>query len=505
MSGLKNRLIYFYLKYIKGLRTAEGLVRFALVRKGEEALFIHGDRAWGLSKLAGKAKLLVHSLAADRIEAGEVVAVHLANSLEFLEIRLACFLGGQIFCALIDDFSPDDMIIKLKETNARILYHDDRLDDDTLSQIKRSCPGLIIRHGKSERPHVGATISVLRKKIHPEDLSAVGFTSGTTGLSKSVLWPQGVWAESFYHLLLNSKASGGKPVFLLAMPFSTVGCLNILPVIMMGARAYLLEEFDEESVARMICEKGITHMVLAPSFLYRLYAHFRDNNLSVPDTLQSLTVGSAVLSSAQWRRINLFFKGAVNQSYGMAEVLAPLAGRSLPAESQDARSVGRPIPQVRIRLREKDEEGRGLISIRSTTRSRAYLGLDTEAFGSGKWFHSDDWGCFNDRGELTVLGRSRDRWCREDKVIFRRDLEELFHRIDDVCDVAVFLEGNILSAEVVLHRGSFLTEKELLHALAPGIPKPLQIGDIGFVDSLSLSSSGKKAKRLTSPVTMSLP
>jgi acyl-CoA synthetase (AMP-forming)/AMP-acid ligase II len=504
MTRLKTGFIHFYLKYLKGLKTADGLFRFALERKGGKALFIHGEREWDLDKLAGKAKLMVHSFASDRIESGDVVAVHLANSLEFLEIRIACFLGGQIFCALIDDFSPADMIVKLKETNARILYHDDRLDGEALALIRRSCPGLIIRHGKSERPHVGATISVVRKKIRPDDLSAVGFTSGTTGLSKSVLWPQRVWAESFYHLLRNGRPTRGAAIFLLAMPFSTVGCLNILPVIMMGARAYILEKFDEEEVARMIRERGITHMVLAPSFLYRLYAYFRENNLSVPDTLQSLTVGSAVLSPAQWRRINLFFKGTVNQSYGMAEVLAPLAGRSLPDESEDARSVGRPIPQVSIRLREKDEEGRGLISIRSTTRSRAYLGQETEAFGPGKWFHSDDWGFFNDRGELTILGRSRDRWIRGDKVIFRRDLEELFHRIDDVSDAAVFLEGNILSAEVVLHRNSLLREKELLDALAPGIPTPLQIGDIRFVDSLSLSSSGKKTNRISSPLALSL-
>ena len=483
-----------------------GLLRFAVKKNNGATVLIDGDRSLTINEVNSNANRLCSYFLSKGLQKGDRVGVWLKNRKEYIETRLACYKAGDVFIALIDDFSFRQGLDVLNDTECKVLFFDNRIPQEQLQEIFRLS---LVEHAVStdkfpSDEKVTAYEDILSQykdnetdvKTKPDDISAIGFTSGTTGKSKGVVWSHKAWLDSFYHFVLNSDGTSLKnAVFLHVVPFSTAGSLVILPSLVSGAKSILLSSFNVEETADTIDKMGITHLVLPPSFLIQLWDFFESHKPAYHfKSIRNISVGSAILPGAKWAEMLRTFGPVIQQSYGMAEVLAPLAFLRItdPAGRKDLlTSVGKTIPQVKIRVMDKARGNTGILKIKSTTSALGYWKQPelTRQFFENGWFVTTDLGYVNQEGYLFIKGRAAHAINYKNNTLNPRDIEEVIHEFPGVKEVCILIRQNKLFAVVTQRTGYTVNIAELKAFCS----KNLNVlpDEYVLLDTLPCSTSGK--------------
>lgn len=503
---LKNYLVFFYLRWIKRITTPAGLVRFAVKKNNGATVLIDGDRSFTINEVNSNANKLCSYFSSKGLRKGDRVGVWLKNRKEYIEIRLACYKAGYVFMALIDDFSFRQGLDVLNDTECKILIFDNRLHQEQLQEVFRlsmvedavstdkfpsdekvTAYEDILSQNKDDEPDV---------KIKPDEISAIGFTSGTTGKSKGVVWSHNAWLNSFFHFVLNSDGTSLEDaVFLHVVPFSTAGSLVILPSLVSGAKSILLPSFNVEEVADTIDKMGVTHLVLPPSFLIQLWDFFESRKPAYHfKSIRNISVGSAILPGAKWAEMVKTFGPVIQQSYGMAEVLAPLAFLRItnPEGQKDLlTSVGKTIPQVKIEVIDKAQNNPGILKILSKTCALGYWKQPelTRQFFENGWFVTTDLGYVNQEGYLFIKGRAAHVINYKNNTLNPRDIEEVIHEFPGVKEVCMLTRQDKLLV-VLTQRTGYTVDVSELKAFCS---KRLDVhpDEFAIIDTLPCSTSGK--------------
>ena len=119
-----------------------------------------------------------------------------------------------------------------------------------------------------------------------------------------------------------------------------------------------------------------------------------------------------------------FFEG-----YGLTET-APVLSVTSPKEKPIAGSVGRPLPGIEVKIAEPDATtGVGEVIARGRNVMAGYWeneGATAEAIRDG-WFHTGDLGRFDEKGNLYLVGRSKDVIVDANgKNVYPDEIEELY-------------------------------------------------------------------------------
>lgn len=102
---------------------------------------------------------------------------------------------------------------------------------------------------------------------------------------------------------------------------------------------------------------------------------------------------------------------------------------------------GVPLDGVEVRIDDAGPSGAGRIVIGGTTLARGYRNPPTsgpDPFGEPGWFHTDDVGCFDESGRLTVLGRADEAISTGGLTVMPGPVEAVLARHPAVLDCAVF-------------------------------------------------------------------
>lgn len=502
-----NYLKYIYLRYIKRIDTPGKLIQFFAKRNAQNVVIEENTKILTMEQLNNRVNCLSNSLLELGLRRGDKIGVILKNCIEFIELRLAAYKTGLIFCALIDDFTEEQILDRISKIRFNALFiENNNLVDRILNLPDGDIPEWIVaisfNHSDKQIQDYETLIDNGNPiepdcAIIPDDLSAIGFTSGTTGESKAVVWSHRAWLQSFYHFMLNTRLTKGEMRMLQFIPFSTAGSLVILPWIASGGRMIIKKDYSPDDIANTIEEKYITHLTMAPVFLIDFWDYcLSAKNHRNFDSLKSISVGSAPLSGLKLKQIIEFFGPVIQQSYGMAEVLAPLATvriRDPLKEKNKLTSVGIPIKQIGIKLTGKDEKGFGHICIRSKTSSLGYWnpeGIDRSCFQQN-WFLTDDLGYFDKKGNLYIRERKSRVIHQSNSIIYPRDIEEIIHGYPAVKNVLVCKSGNKLFAYLSNRRNRTIDLSELKAYCLQHIPEQFIPDEFSIRVNLPVSTSGK--------------
>jgi long-chain acyl-CoA synthetase len=340
--------------------------------------------------------------------------------------------------------------------------------------------------------------------ISENDLFAITFTSGTTGLPKGV--PHRVGSLFSAAALFNGALEFGPQhrfYHVLAMSYMA-GFLNtLLCPFLAGSSIVVSRPFD----ARLALEfwkapmqYGVNTLWLVPTILSSLLR--ADRSVAGAEYCrQSVKIaccGTAPLPARLKREFETKFGVELLESYGLSETLF-VSTNCLKARRHPG-STGPVLPRVTVRIGDDGE-----VFIRTPTMMSGYLDYKTlqpDAAAVPEWFPSGDLGNLDAEGNLYITGRKKDLIIRGGINISPRHVEEILMEHEAVAEAAVVglpheFYGEEVAAILRLKPGQTLdAARPSLEAYAKAKLRPAAVPSKWFsMDDFPRSSTGKVQKQ----------
>ncbi len=422
---------------------------------------------------------------------GDQVAVTGKNSPEWAIAYLAVLFAGAAVVPLDSQLSREDTEILLRASGASVVFSDeekyDDLDPDRLGlrarySLSSSRDGYILALGGGT-PETGKPGSP--EESFPDagpaaenDLAAILFTSGTTGVPKGVMLTHRNLVSDcflaqanlsvrhtdvFYALLpihhaytmlavfIESLSVGAETVFGKRMATGPIlRDLRQAKVTMFLGVPMLFNKLLA-GILRGVREKGpaayaLVRSLMALSGLIKKTTGINPGKRLFRTVLEKASLstiricisGGGPLAPEVFRRYNELGIDFV-QGYGLTET-SPIITLN-PVEHYKETSVGRVIPEVRVRILDPDERGAGEIAVRGPIVMRGYYRNEEETgkvlSGDG-WLRTGDVGYLDDENYLYLTGRAKSMIVTEGgKNVYPEEIENRFQLYDEIDQILI--------------------------------------------------------------------
>jgi len=334
-------------------------------------------------------------------------------------------------------------------------------------------------------------------ELPPEAVQLIISTSGSSGQAKAVMLRGCNLAAA---IDASAQGLGLHPgdSWLCCLPLSAIGGISIaFRCVKAGARAVLLDRFEEEAVMAAIKAHGITHLSVVPAMLSRLMAL----QASPPPHLRAVLVGGAALSQSIAEQA-LDQGWPIRPTYGMSETASQIATCGS-AQGWQPGLAGRPLAGFeldfakdgRLRLR-----GPQLMAGYANPLMHPGLGLDPQG-----WLETGDLGRLDDFGRLWVTGRADDVLISGGVTLHPSEVEHLLAPCPGLGEAAVTARpddvwGDLL---VVFHTGTAKSQQVLTWCKA-NLPSALRPRQAVAIPALPLNGAKKLDRRALRALASSL-
>ena len=310
-----------------------------------------------------------------------------------------------------------------------------------------------------------------------DDLAAILYTSGTTGRSKGAML-------SHDNLLSNAvvlkRYWGWRPgdVLIHALPIFHVHGLFVAlhGALINGSKMIWLGKFDPQFVVRQL--PRATVFMGVPTLYVRLLAEPTLDRQACKG-MRLFISGSAPLLIETFRAWQERTGHTILERYGMSET-AMLTSNPYDAKDGERRggTVGFPLPGVGVRVR--GEAGQDLpageiggIEVRGPNVFKGYWRMPEktrEEFTADGWFKTGDVGQIDQRGYVTIVGRSKDLIISGGYNVYPAEIEGYINEMPGVAESAVVGVphpdfGEVGVAVVTLKPGAALQPEAVIASL----------------------------------------
>ncbi|MET9731282.1 4-coumarate--CoA ligase family protein [Streptomyces sp. NPDC006458] len=346
-----------------------------------------------------------------------------------------------------------------------------------------------------------------------EDVAALPYSSGTTGVPKGVMLTHRQIATNLAQLEPAISAERGERI-LAVLPFFHIYGLTALmnAPLRQGATVVVLPRFELETFLAAIQNHRITGLYVAPPIVLALAKHpavAQYDLSSLKYVVSAAAPLDAELAAACSARLGL---PPVGQAYGMTELSPGTHVVPLNAMAQaPPGTVGRLIAGTEMRIVSLDDPGKDLgigeageILIRGPQVMKGYLGRPdaTAAMIDGEgWVHTGDVGRVDEGGWLFVVDRVKELIKYKGYQVAPAELEALLLTHTGIADAAVIgaydAEGNeIPHAHVVRQPGAAdLTVEDVMAYVGERVAPYKRVREVTFIDSVPRAASGKILRR----------
>ena len=353
-------------------------------------------------EIEARSNRVANALRARGFQKGDRLCVYLANSVELIDIFLACVKLGVIFVPI------------------NVLYRDREIDHITRDaeprEVITSAPEA---PDDTDRPY---------ESLDGDTPAAIIYTSGTTGASKGAILTHNNFMHNSRNLLSAWQITDADRL-LLALPLFHVHALGngLHCWLMSGCRMRLLERFDHRTAADAFLDFRPTLFFGVPT----IYVRLLDAPPEIASSMRLFVSGSAPLPAHVFEQFRERFGHTILERYGMTETFMTLSNPY--AGERRAGTVGFPLPGVSVRIVD------GELQVKSPAVFAGYWrnpDATAAAFEDG-WFKTGDLASVSEDGYYTLLGRKSDLIISGGFNIYPREIEEVLLEQSGVREAAV--------------------------------------------------------------------
>ena len=344
--------------------------------------------------------------------------------------------------------------------------------------------------------------------VAPDDVVALPYSSGTTGLCKGVMLTHRNLVGNIAQLLALLQLQPDDSV-IAVLPFFHIYGMQVMMNggLRAGSTVVTLPRFDLEQFLRVHQDYRITRSFVAPPIVLALAKHPLVDKFDLGAVKQIMSAAAPLkedLAAACAMRLNC----EVVQGYGMTE-LSPASHLTPPGWFRPG-SVGVTAPNTETRIVDPasgadlgpDEDGE--ICVRGPQVMKGYLNnpqATAAMIEPDGWLHTGDLGHLDADGHLYVVDRLKELIKYKGFQVPPAELEAVLLRHPDVTDAAVVglpdeEAGEIPVGYVVLRPGAPVSPEEIMQFAAAQVASYKQIRRLEVVETIPKSASGKILRRV---------
>jgi long-chain acyl-CoA synthetase len=343
-----------------------------------------------------------------------------------------------------------------------------------------------------------------------DDLGALMYTGGTTGVSKGVMLTHANISrntQQFRQWFL--KLKDGEESMLAIFPFfhsaGWTGMQNLC--ILTGWTDILVPKPEPDSIVYLMANFKPSLVPGVPTIYISLLNNEKFRNLDF-SFLKVFIAGGAPLAVETIKQLKALKDVPILNVYGLTEICpmgtaTPLGGKEKPG------TVGVPLPSTDLKIvdlttgkQEMKIGEEGEICFKGPQVMKGYYKRPEETAIALKdgWLYTGDIGCLDNDGYLTIVDRKKDLIVASGYNIYPKEIDELLMehpKIMEVCTIGVpdSYRGETVKTFVVVKPGQTITTEEVTafckERLAPyKVPKFVE-----FIDALPKSTVGKILRR----------
>jgi fatty-acyl-CoA synthase len=506
--------------------TITSLLLQSVEKYPNRAALVHGERRWTYGAWYARIQRLAGALAELGVRPTDRVAFYLYTSEASATTFFACQLLGAVAVPMNFRLASGEAAYILRDSGARVLVYGRNLQENVL-RVAENVPSVhaYIAHGGDIAgiPTGHFDFDTLAEQhpplesppaIRPDHLSALVYTSGTTGKPKGVMHTHANDVAIAQNCTMEYKLSH-QDIALHIAPLYHVGGMQayFTPHMMVGGTNVIMDRYEALTTLEAIDAERITTLFAVPTQIQEMLFHPRFSLYDV-SSLRMITTGGAAIASTTMQQVIERFCPNIYNGYGMTE-----ASLTLLLHPDDAMShlgsCGKPTLITKCRIVRIGQDGEcdpedvvaddevGQLLVRGPQMMTGYWNKPAETAKKlhDGWLMTGDLFSRDREGFYTFRGRADDMIVSGGENIYPREVEDVLYRCPGVQEAAVvgladLKWGSVVTAFIVKGSPDLTIDAidqhcRASHDLAP-FKRPKRII---FIDALPLNPSGKVLKR----------
>jgi len=450
---------------------------------------------------------------------GDRVGIFARDGVEHLDLFFALGKLGAIHVAFNWRLHPRELARLVEDTTPKaIVYSDDfRL---TIANLQASPASASITHYLHiEGPGVADSLlfaevrdaapadPVTCETLEAEDIAALLFTGGTTGLPKAAQISHRQIAWNTLNTVIHDVTHND--TYLNVFPMFHTGGLFVytVPQVIFGGTTILTRQFDPAQILDLIERYQVTFFAGVPT-MYQMLTQAPNWSTADLSSLRFCTSGGAPLPVSLVEKYTAEKHIRFKQGFGMTEFGPGIFALAPEDAIRKAGSIGRPNFYVDARIVDDDNRPLpagevGELVLKGPSYCSGYWHnpeASAEAVDAEGWFHTGDLAYYDEEWYFFIVDRKKDMFISGGENIYPAEIEAALYRHPAVHMCAVIgvpdpRWGEVGLACVVLKPEATATEEELLAFLRENLARYKIPKRVVFLDELPISAAGKVLKR----------
>jgi acyl-CoA synthetase (AMP-forming)/AMP-acid ligase II len=459
-------------------------------------------------------------LAARGFAKGDVLAIYSPNTLDYPVAFHGATLAGGVVTTVNPTFTPDELASQLRDSRARFLVTVGPLVEKATEAAKRAggVQEIFTFDGAPDttpfRILLDAPEMTSGPSIDPaNDLAALPYSSGTTGISKGVMLTHRNLVANLVQLKgcdALCRPITERDTVMAVLPFFHIYGLVVVMnyALWKGASLVVLPKFELEAFLKAMQRHRITYAYVVPPILVALAKHPLVSEFDL-SSLDGIMSGAAPLGPELARAVEQRLGCVVSQGYGLTETspvthMAPSQRRGQCPHD----SVGPSVPNTEIIIADVDTGQplgpgeRGEVWVRGPQVMTGYLAKPAATAATidrDGWLHTGDIGTVDADGYCRIVDRVKELIKYKGYQVAPAELEAVLLTNPHIKDAAVIRSPDEEAGEVpkafVVSDGT-LSGEDVIAFVAERVSPHKKIRRVEFIDSIPKSPSGKILRRI---------